>query len=202
MAITKAYVYLFDDYENLCENFIDDNINKLPEFRREKCIKYRQDIDKINCIITYLLLKQGLKEIYGIHSEPEFVFNENRKPFLKEHPHIYFNLSHCKYGAVCAIAEAEVGVDIEGLERYKENIAQRVCSENELKQLEITDDPIKLFFRIWTEKESYAKAKGISIASVLKQDIYTDGFWYYEQELYYLTVFCEDSNVKLFKNIL
>ena len=202
MTTTNVYVYLFDDYENLDKNFINDNINKLPEFRREKCVRYRLDIDKKNCIITYLLLKHGLNEIYGISSDLEFVLNENGKPFLKDHPFVYFNFSHCKYGAVCVIAEAEVGVDIEGIERYKENIAQRVCSDNELKQLEIANDPVKLFFRIWTEKESYAKAKGLGISSVLKKDLQKDGFWYYENELYYLTVFCENAEIELFHNTL
>ena len=72
METSIVYIYLFDDYENLSKNFIDDNINKLPDFRREKCARYRLDIDKKNCIITYLLLKHGLKEIYGISTEPEF----------------------------------------------------------------------------------------------------------------------------------
>lgn len=198
--MSSVNVYLFDDYDALDENFISNNIHLLPASRAERCMRFRQDIDKINCTIAYLMLKYGLEENFGISSEIEFVYNEYKKPFLKEFPQIFFNFSHCKRGVVCAIADFEIGVDIQDFEPFNINVARRVCSKNELIELDKSDNPSRLFCRFWTQKESYAKAMGVGIGSVLNQDLCLNNFWYYENELYCLTVFCENKNVKLIMN--
>ena len=166
---------------------------RIPPFRQEQCVRYRQGIDKRNCILAYLLLEQGLREQYGITTPVSFVYNEHCKPYLREYPNIFFNISHCKYAVACALADFEVGVDIQDIRPIDWDVARRVCSENELRELEKADDPARLFCKIWTEKEAYAKAKGLGVDSVLRRDLSLNGLTHWERERYCITVCCEGS---------
>jgi len=187
------WVYLFDDFSALDENFIDKNLENLPQSRQEKCARYRYDSDKKACIVSYMLLSKGLRVQYGLQSSGEFCFNQHGKPYLKDHPHIFFNLSHCKYGAVCALADTEVGVDIQDIRPYDAKLARRVCSEREMQVLSLSKDPARLFCRIWTEKESYAKAEGISVVTVFRKDLPDKPAAYRETDNYCMTLRCKGS---------
>ncbi len=110
------------------------------------------------------LLKYGLLREYGIDlSECEVAKNEYGKPYLKEHPELYFNISHCSSMAVCVLGDAPVGIDIEVRRRYNENIIKRVLSDEEYKKVkaayDICEDTVE-FLRFWTLKEAYGKAIG------------------------------------------
>ena len=172
----EAYLYLFDDMDRLGERFVAENMPKLPAFRRERCARYRQESDKKAYIIAYRLLEIGLAERFGISGSIEFAYNEHGKPYLKDYPHTYFNISHCRSGVACAVADVEIGVDIQEVRPFDVAVARKVCSEPELRQLSESDDPAKLFCQMWTKRESYTKAKGISVASVLKQELPQSGF--------------------------
>jgi len=168
--MNEVYIYLLDDFAEFPTDFVSKNLEKLPTFRQEQCAHYRQELDKRNCVAAYLLLVNGLREQYGIAASVDFVYNEHGKPYLKDCPQIFFNISHCQFGVICAIADFEIGVDIQEVRPFDEAVAQRVCSESELSILKKADDPAHLLCRMWTAKESYAKAKGISVASILKSD--------------------------------
>ena len=187
--MSKAYIYLFDDIDSLSVDFVSENRNRLPVFRQQQCARYRQEFDKNACVLAYLLLDKGLREQFNIAPPFEFIYNEHGKPYLRDFPHIFFNISHCKYGVVCTLADFEVGIDIQEVRPFDVDIARRVCSENELQQLSETDNPSRLFCKMWTKKESYAKAKGISAAGVLKRDLPDKDFFIQEYENYYISLF-------------
>ena len=187
--MNEVYIYLFDDFDRLDNNFADKNIHRLPAFRREQCAKYRQDADKNACIIAYLLLEKGLREQYGVTRLPTFTYNEHNKPYLADTPHIYFNLSHCRRSVICALADFEIGADIQDVRPYDAVVARRVCSDEELRQLAQCDNPARMFCGFWVKKESYAKANGIGIASVLKRELPNSGFVTWESEDYCISLF-------------
>ena len=62
-----------------------------------------------------------------------------------------------------------VGIDIERIRAYQPNVARRVCSDAEQKLLEQCEDPARLFYRLWTLKESYVKLTGTGISVPLSQ---------------------------------
>jgi len=166
-----VYVYLFDELDKLDECFISENLLRLPEFRREQCARYRRAVDKKSCILAWLLLEKGLREQYGITRPGQFVYNEFGKPYLRDHPQIFFSISHCKSGVVCALADFEIGADIQDIQPFDIDIARRVCSEMEFQRVLEAEDPAVELCKVWTEKESYAKAIGVSVADTLKQDL-------------------------------
>jgi 4'-phosphopantetheinyl transferase len=95
---------------------------------------------------------------------PRFTYGENGKPYLTGKREIFFNISHCKTGVVCAISDKEVGVDMQDIQPFDRELAKRVCTAGERMQLEQSDTPDRLFCKWWTIKEAYIKRYGGSIA--------------------------------------
>jgi phosphopantetheinyl transferase len=108
-----------------------------------------------------------------------FTYGPHGKPFLSDPSlrRLYFSLSHSKGTAACAVADREVGCDLErpGARAMDAShfvkIAKRFFAPDEIEML--LTDPAGVFFPLWTKKEAYAKwtgngfAEGFSSFSVL-----------------------------------
>lgn len=114
------------------------------------------------------LLFYGLKEQYGIHEPGEqiqFGTGTHGKPYLKDYPHIHYNISHTDGMAVCGFSDKALGVDVERIRDFRDNVVRKVMSDSEkegMKELS-EQERAEYFFRIWTLKESYGKAVGTGI---------------------------------------
>lgn len=102
--------------------------------------------------------------------EEELAKGEQGKPWLKNYPQIHFNISHGKDMVVCGVDRSPLGVDVEAVRPVRKNIFRRVLTKREqdwLKECEKYDGEdswYRDFFRLWTLKESYAKAVGKGLA--------------------------------------
>lgn len=161
-------LYLFDQYEQLSEQFIIHALQFLPEDRRVRALRYRRTIDRWNCVITYLMLQYGLRECFGITSF-EMAFGEYGKPYLTQYPHVHFNISHCDAGCAVVVADQPVGVDIQDVRPFSWDVARRVCCERELEELEKSTDRDRLFTQMWAMKESWGKMIGTGIMCGLQR---------------------------------
>lgn len=162
-------LYLFDEYEEVTEEFIARALRLLPENRRIRALRYRRAIDRWNCVITYLMLKYGLRECFGITSF-ELAFGKYGKPYLPEYPDVHFNISHCDAGCAVVVADCPVGVDIQDGRPFSWDVARQVCCERELAKLEQCLNRDELFTKMWTIKESYGKMIGEGIYELEKLD--------------------------------
>lgn len=117
------------------------------------------------------LLKKMLKEIYEvddyvIESEPQ------GKPLLSSHPEIQFNISHSSHLVVCAAADTVLGVDVERIRPFRSQMIQKILSSEEQEMFSRKrmneEEQRRLFFQLWTLKESYVKAVGCGIRMPLK----------------------------------
>lgn len=86
---------------------------------------------------------------------------------------LHFNLSHSgEFAAMAFCAGGELGIDIEQRrpEAASMEIAQRNFSARELWELKKLsgEDRVAGFFRCWTRKEAYVKAKGIGLGADLR----------------------------------
>lgn len=122
---------------------------------------------------AHTLLDAALKKIYGIESYSIRTGNRG-KPYLADRPDIFFNLSHCRGLAVCAISDSEIGADCEMIRPYSGNAAKKIFSALEIDYVSQSAYPDESFFRIWTLKEALGKAMGTGIFSGLKE--YEFGF--------------------------
>jgi 4'-phosphopantetheinyl transferase len=129
-------------------------------------------------IVARGTLRTLLGRYLGIDpAETAFVYGPIGKPALADRTHktpIHFNLSHSGDVALYAFsAGREVGVDVEchrSLAKV-EGIANRFFSPRECAMLWALPDDQRLeaFFRFWTVKEAYLKARGKGLSVPLSQ---------------------------------
>ena len=136
----------------------------LDASRRAKADRFRFEKDKRLSVAAGALLQYAL-QIENIR-EPSFHVTSNGKPYLAGEERLYFNLSHSEEMVMCAIAEKEVGCDVEKKTVLDRRLAEYVMTEYELNRiydLEKDSEQQEMFFRLWTLKESYMKATGLGI---------------------------------------
>ncbi len=95
----------------------------------------------------------------------EFTYNAHGKPGVRG---LHFNLSHSGSMAVYAVSRTrEVGIDIERVDpKFEGNIPEHFFSRAEIAGLRSLprDAQLEAFFRCWTRKEAYLKARGEGLA--------------------------------------
>lgn len=106
----------------------------------------------------------------------EFVYNQWGKPALANSNSPVFNLSHAQDLALLAIAaNGELGIDVEMLRLSpiieRRDLVKRFFNLTEYHVLNQLNDQafIAAFFRCWTLKEAYIKAKGLGLSLPLNR---------------------------------
>lgn len=162
-------LFIKDDLDAITPEELEEAIAALPEWRREKTLRFKHEQGRKECAFSYLLLCQALREVYGITEQPQFSIGEHGKPSLVlETSDIHFNLSHCKSAIACVVAPFAVGVDIERIGRYDEALARHVLNDQEFSTVQQASDPQLAFTRYWTQKEAIVKLTGRGIDDDLK----------------------------------
>jgi 4'-phosphopantetheinyl transferase len=139
---------------------------------KRRATMFRADRDRRRFIVARATLRTLLANHAGLDPRRiTFVVSEGGKPVVSNDgvgASMHFNLSHCGELALCAIADREVGVDVEQLRHHHdiERVAQHFFSRKEVKTLEMLSgtDCIRFFFRTWVRKEAFVKATGEGLA--------------------------------------
>lgn len=118
-------------------------------------------------LITGYLLKKYL----GVKQDKQLFYNEQGKPFLVSGEK-YFNISHSEDYVVLAIADYNIGVDIERIRNYHEATVKKIFNSKQKAELvsKAGEERNEVFTRIWTECEAVLKLKGIGFAREWEQD--------------------------------
>ena len=179
--------------EDIWEFDLQAALEEISEQRREQALKFKYEQGQRLCVLAYLLLKQALRERYGITENPVFEYNEHGKPSIVGHPEIFFNLSHCKEAAICVVSDQPVGVGVEGIREYKESLVNYTMNDEEIAQIKSAENPASTFIRLWTMKEATTKLIGTGISNDMKTVLDTTKYRYttVDRQLYIYTV-CED----------
>jgi len=144
--------------------------NYVSEKRYTKMKSYLQKKDRALSLGGELLLNRGLQELYpDIKCPVTCSEDEHGKPYLPDHPDIYFNISHSEEYAVCAISDVPVGVDIEYCSAIDLDVAGSYFFSREYGYIleKPESDRIDAFYDLWTLKESYMKATGLGFRLAL-----------------------------------
>ncbi|MDO4497159.1 MAG: 4'-phosphopantetheinyl transferase superfamily protein [Bacteroidales bacterium] len=159
---------IFNNPQGVTREELQSDLLLLPLWRQKKALSFRFLIDQVLCTKAYLLLKQALKQEYGIAENPEFDYLGHEKPVLRHHPDIHFNLSHCKSGVLCVVDQQNVGCDIECIEEKLDiNLCHFCFSEKEIEDIMAAPSPCEQFTVWWTRKEAYLKLTGIGLVDNL-----------------------------------
>ena len=164
--------------EDIWDFDLELSLREISEQRREQALRFKHEQGRRLCVLAYLLLKQGLREEYGIMDNPVFEYNEHGKPSIVGHPEIFFNLSHCKEAVACAISDQPVGIDVESVRSYKERLARYTMNDEEVRDIETSEQPDTTFIRLWTMKEATMKLVGTGISKDMKSVIDTEKYKY------------------------
>ncbi len=154
--------------EDIWDFDLEAALNEISAQRRELALKFKFELGQRLCVLAYQLLKQGLREEYGITENPVFEYNEHGKPYIVGHPEIWFNLRHCKEAVVCVLNDKPVGIDVESIREYRESLVRYTMNDEELQLIQAAPNPDVAFIRLWTMKEAALKLIGTGISDDLK----------------------------------
>ena len=150
---------------------------------RARAQRFHFDADRALYLAAHTLARNALSRYADVPPrEWRFETNEYGRPAIAagvtELP-LQFNISHTAGLAACAISLArEVGVDVE--RRVPRHASMEVAaahfSSDELAALSAlaSDDRVFAFYRYWTLKEAYIKARGMGLALPLDQFSFSD----------------------------
>jgi 4'-phosphopantetheinyl transferase len=133
--------------------------------------RFRFPIHRERFILARGILRSLLSQYIKILPENiVFEYGKKGKPFLKKNPDdIQFNVSHSDDIALYAVTKKfEIGVDIEKMDLYKNDVAKRFFAADEYEALKALPESEKrdAFYRVWAKKEALMKAvgEGLSIS--------------------------------------
>ena len=121
----------------------------VTEEQRNKALKFKFEEDQIRSLISSSLMS-------ALSKEP-VLYKENGKPYFANGP--YFNISHSGDYVIMAVANKEVGVDIEKNKPKDMSMLLKIFNEAEAKMIKEHAD----FYYLWCAKESLIKCIGGSI---------------------------------------
>ena len=153
---TKNYSLIVYKYGSLSEKKIGLLLNKLPSARKERVNNLTDNpIYREFLIVEYFIVIRKLK----LKNTVDFSYNEMGKPFF-ENAGFNFSISHCNDILIVAFSKSKVGVDIQYLLPFKDEVARRVCNDDEFNLIANSENPDLEFTKLWTQKESIVKLHG------------------------------------------
>ena len=164
--MVRAYLLNRNELENI---HYDESL--LSEGRRAKIERVKHEDDKQLSAAVELLLIHALKKLDPEISLPLAITEEESGNLLldsnvKGFEKIYFNLSHAKDYALCAVCDAPVGVDIEYIKTKEVAHMDKILHEKEYQILGFitnSEEKKKYFYECWVTKESYLKNLGCGL---------------------------------------
>lgn len=166
-------VYYAKVFSFLEEDAFFTQLNKVEDQRRQKILSGTNEKKRLCSLSAGCLLHSVLCRKLGLSEQktPPFrlAYENWGKPYLLDYPDIHFNLSHSGDYVCCALGDAPVGIDIQKIVSIKEGLAGRFFTEMDNQRLEKCNEgeKEKLFFRMWSIKESYVKLTGRGLSEGL-----------------------------------
>ena len=142
----------------------------LSKDERVKADRFKFDLHRKRYIIGRGVLRMLLGRYLDCPPQSlDFKYTEYGKPYLEHGVDLNFNISHSGDRAVLAFTrDSEMGVDIEKCKSNFDHleIAQNFFSPDEIRTLEALPEVERAagFYRCWTRKESFIKAKGSGLS--------------------------------------
>lgn len=141
-------------------DWVDQVGSQLPVSWLSRIHNYTCLSDKVLSIGGKWLLREGLGRM-GIAADQigELHYPPGCRPVLVDHPTVRFSIAHSNEWAVCVVGlDVEVGIDIEIQKSRALGPLCRFFAPAEWEQIELSPDPLSLFYRYWVSKEAIIKA--------------------------------------------
>ena len=161
--------------------FLDDLTRILSEDELIRANRFHFEQHRQRFIAARGILRNILSRYLNIEaSKIKFGYEARGKPFLDESCNqnkLNFNVSHSQNFALYAVSlNNSIGVDLECINSTTDvvSLAQRFFAPSEFSLIESApqEQQQQLFFRYWTCKEAYLKARGTGLKDLHKVEIY------------------------------
>jgi 4'-phosphopantetheinyl transferase len=147
----------------------------LSSEERERAARYRAGRPRTDFILTRGTLRFMVARYLGATPlAVSFIYSKHGKPLIHGPHDLRFNVSHTNGLALLAFVRTrDIGVDVEMIRAAPDlrKLAKRFFSVRERDALEnLSEDELPAaFFRCWTRKEAYIKARGEGLSLPLHQ---------------------------------
>ena len=143
----------------------------LTEERKKLADRKKGERERQLFLGAEVLLNLSLQQVDArIPIPAKYKRNEHGKPYLEDRQGIYVNWSHSGDYVICAVADREVGIDLQYAGKEpKESLVRKLLQPEELHFYEHTPvaERQRLFYEYWAVKESFLKALGTGFAAPL-----------------------------------
>jgi 4'-phosphopantetheinyl transferase len=179
----------------------------LSEEELERAQRFQFERDRRAFLVSYGLLRRALTLVVPGVCPKDWIFTRapNGRPEIDQPsllPWLRFSISHTTGLVACLVtAKNDCGVDVEAVVPFPdlESLSWRILAPSERAHIAALPDHVRHcgFFRLWTLKEAYAKARGLGVSLPFKQlrfECHEDGIrldidsilddgrqWYFEQ---------------------
>lgn len=181
LADRQVHIWLVDPTDVTDPALLDRYHSLLTPEEHVKWQRYRFDKDKHQHLVTRALIRETLSRYESQVAPPDWRFelNQHGKPTITNplaHS-LFFNLSHTQNLAALAVTRtAAVGVDVEKIKLVEQvrGLAERCFADSEIRYV-FEGDPSALtwrFFKLWTLKEAYIKARGCGLSLSLQSVVF------------------------------
>lgn len=147
-------------------------VKEIAPYYREKYEKIKIPEEAAGELAAGFLLKRCM----GVSKDEEIIREPGGKPYLSpdaELGHEYFNLSHSAEKCVLAIAECEVGVDVEKIIPFHYAAAKKVFGEEKAEWMLTLEEKAKNeeYTKWWTVCEAVLKLTGRGFSEGWEKDL-------------------------------
>lgn len=171
----NMYKIYFVELNEVIDESTFSKLSTLVSVERQQQVKKKKFyIDQKLTVYSETLVRALACSLYETkNNDLSFTRNAYGKPQLKGFSQFHFNISHTRSAIAVAIAEEEVGIDIELIKEADFNIARRFFTKQEQSYIfaKVADKEIeqqRRFYEIWTKKEAYIKYVGKGLFMPLK----------------------------------
>lgn len=138
--------------------------------QKAKIDRLHNEAAKCQCLIAGLLQEWYLYRQSACLGERLILSCQPKgKPYIEGKTGLHFNISHSGEWVVLGSAKQELGIDIQRICAWRESVVKRCCTKEEQEQLAVASQRDELFYRYWTQKESYIKYTGEGLSAELSK---------------------------------
>jgi 4'-phosphopantetheinyl transferase len=135
--------------------------------------RFRFEDDRNRYITSRKALRNLLAKYLSVNpSDIHIIAEKGQKPYVKSpDTTIRFNISHSGEWVVIALAQNELGIDIEKIDSAFDysNLLTEHFSVAERQFISSAESPISAFYFLWTRKEALTKAEGLGLREKLSE---------------------------------
>ena len=152
--MTLTYILNTEPLNN--RELFEEKLSLVDDTRKNKVLRLPPSSQRTS-LGAGLLIREFVGEIT--------TYNKQGKPLSNT---TQFNISHSGKFVVLSVSSAPVGVDIEVMQRNRNEIAKRFFANDEYRQIEESENQDETFTKIWTLKEAFLKCIGTGIGEYMR----------------------------------